>query len=58
MATECVSEVVAADADVRIKFLPKAGGRRLRVLVEYDTEVVESVQVVEQRIDGTTARKA
>lgn len=51
MATECVSEVVPSDADVTIKILRKPGGRRLRIVVEHDTDLVESVSVQSNRID-------
>lgn len=51
MATECVSEVVPSDADVTIKILRKPGGRRLRIIVEHDTDLVESVSVTTNRID-------
>lgn len=53
MATECVTKVVAESSDVRVRLFPKPGGRRVKVVVEYDTDVVESVQVVEHRIDQT-----
>jgi hypothetical protein len=58
MATECVSEVVATDSDVRLRLFPKPGGRRVKVVVEYNTDVVESVQVVEHRIDKTPTHRA
>jgi hypothetical protein len=58
MATECVTKVVAVDSDVRVRFFPKPGGRRLKMVVEYDTEVIESVQVVEHRIDKPSGHKA
>lgn len=52
MATECVNEIVPTDADVTIKIKPtKGGGRRLRIICEYDTELVESVLVAAKRID-------
>lgn len=58
MATECVTEIVPTDADVRILLVPKRGGQRVRVLVEYDTTIIESVQVVERRIDQPAPRTA
>jgi hypothetical protein len=58
VATECVTKVVATDADIRVRFFPKPGGKRLKMVVEYDAEVVESVQVVEHRIDKPTAHTA
>jgi hypothetical protein len=56
VATECVTKVVAADSDVRVRFFPKPGGRRLKMVVEYDADVVESVQVIEHRVDKPAAR--
>jgi hypothetical protein len=51
MATECVSESIPSDADVTIKILRRPGGRRLRIVVEHDTDLVESVSVASTRID-------
>lgn len=51
MATECVSETVPMGADVTVRIIPKPGGRRLRVVVEYDGDLVESVLMTKRRID-------
>lgn len=51
MATECTSESIPSDADVTIKILRRPGGRRLRIVVEHDTDIVESVSVHANRID-------
>lgn len=54
MAKECVKEIVPLDADVTIKIKPtKGGGRRLRIVCEYDSDLVESVMVAAKRIDQT-----
>lgn len=51
MATECIAETVPHGADVTVRIIPKAGGRRLRVIVEYDDDLVETVEMTKRRID-------
>lgn len=52
MATECVTKVVATDADVTIKIKRRPGGRRLRIIVEHDADLVESVSVTATQGEG------
>lgn len=52
MAKESVSEQIPSDRDVTIKILRKPGGRRLRIVVEHDTDLVESVSVTSSGADG------
>lgn len=54
MAKEVTSEQVSSDSDVTIRILRKPGGRRLRIVVEHDTDLVESVSVQTNRIDQTS----
>lgn len=41
--------LVAPDADLRIKLIPHAGGRKVRVLWEYDPEMVAAFEFVPQK---------
>lgn len=52
MAKESVSEQIPSDRDVTIKIMRKPGGRRLRIVVEHDTDLVESVSVMATPIDA------
>lgn len=55
---KCISEVVPSDAEVVIKIIPKPGGRRLRIVCEYESELVESVLVAARRIDEIAAPRS
>lgn len=52
MATECVSKKVPADHDVTIRIKRVPGGKRLRIVVEHDTDLVESVSVTSSESNG------
>lgn len=44
--------LVTPDADLRIKLIPHAGGRKVRVLWEYDPEMVAAFEFVPRKREG------